>query len=340
MRLRSVAATGFLLLATGFLEAQETSFRGFADVQFWTNDRQEESSSFGLGQFDLYITSDITDRVSALGEIVFEFESNGESVADLERVVIKYTWRDDLSVSVGKHHTPIGFWNTAYHHGSVLQPTIARPLMFRFEDEGGILPIHTTGILVSGSNLGGHDFGYEILVGNGIGSTAIRDNDSQKSLAIALTARPHDGTRVYFSAYVDHISAGTQSLKSGGGALTDDVKQRLLTASIVYKKRPYELVLEYLNASNKATGLERATSNAFYVYGGISRGKLVPYARYEQITFDKDDPYFDTQDVKELIVGLRYELGALALVRGEYRRWDYAEGTDSNEAAFQFAVGF
>jgi hypothetical protein len=46
------------------------------------------------------------------------------------------------NVVVGRFHSAIGYSNTAYHHGTWLQTTTGRPLLFQFEDQGGILPIH------------------------------------------------------------------------------------------------------------------------------------------------------------------------------------------------------
>ena len=34
---------------------------------------------------------------------------------------------DRLKVSFGRYHTPINYWNTAFHHGQWLQTTISRP---------------------------------------------------------------------------------------------------------------------------------------------------------------------------------------------------------------------
>ena len=49
---------------------QDTQIRGFVD--FVTSYRNDQVN-FSLGEQDLFITSDISDRVSFLGETVFKF---------------------------------------------------------------------------------------------------------------------------------------------------------------------------------------------------------------------------------------------------------------------------
>ena len=40
---------------------------------------------------------------------------------ELERLIIRYDLNDYFKVSFGRYHTPINYWNTAYHHGAWLQ---------------------------------------------------------------------------------------------------------------------------------------------------------------------------------------------------------------------------
>lgn len=105
---------------------------------------QNGKVSFGLGGQDLFITSVITERLSFLGETVFKYspESETEFNISVERIILKYNHAGNHSVLIGKHHTPINYWNDTYHHGRVFFPTIDRPLLFA----QGIIPLHTTGV--------------------------------------------------------------------------------------------------------------------------------------------------------------------------------------------------
>jgi len=46
--------------------------RGFSDVTLHGSNRKGDTTSFTLGQLDLFITSDLSDRLKFLSEIVFE----------------------------------------------------------------------------------------------------------------------------------------------------------------------------------------------------------------------------------------------------------------------------
>ena len=48
-------------------------------------------------------------------------------------------------LEVGRFHTDIGYWNTAFHHGLWLQIPVERPHVLRFEDDGGLVPVHWVG---------------------------------------------------------------------------------------------------------------------------------------------------------------------------------------------------
>ena len=88
----------------------------------------------------------------------------------MERLQIRYNyWTVSGWPWVGA--TPLGYWNEAYHHGALLEPTVDRPEALKFEDDGGILPVHFVGLEFSGkAPLAGGDLGYEACVANGRGA--------------------------------------------------------------------------------------------------------------------------------------------------------------------------
>ena len=315
--------------------AQETLIRGFADVTYRASDRDEESGSFGLGQLDLYVSSQISERIRFLSEIVFEYDEGW--LVDVERIEVEYTANRYLSVQAGKRHSPIGIWNTEYHHGALMQPTIDRPLMFRFEDEGGALPIHTTGLSISGSNVGTAHLAYDVMVGNGIGSTPTSDNNEAKSVTARLFSQVTPGTRLGGSWYTDHISAGSESL--AGGVLTDPLRMNLFEFFGTYSGPQLELMGEYLHARNKGAA-STTTSNAFYAYGGLRLGRAVPYVMLESMGLDASDPYFAANDIDQLVVGFRWDLDATAVLKAEVHRLHSTLFGDATEFAIQVAIAY
>src|SRR5882762_9184287 len=84
----------------------------------------------------------------------------------------------------------------AYHHGTLMQPTAQRPDMYVFEDDGGILPVHTTGALFAGRDLTPAHLGFDVMIGNGVGATPISDNNPAKSVTVAVHSQVTAALRV------------------------------------------------------------------------------------------------------------------------------------------------
>ena len=113
---------------------------GFGDVNFASTKRPEGPHGFSLGQFVLHMTSELSPHVTFFGEISFTARSDAGTGSppapgfnsEIERMIIRFDRNDQLKVSFGRYHTPINWWNTAFHHGQWLQTTIARPEMTQF----------------------------------------------------------------------------------------------------------------------------------------------------------------------------------------------------------------
>jgi hypothetical protein len=149
------------------------NIRGFGDVGLYGGNQKGQTTSFTLGELDLFITSHMSEKFKFLTELVFEVHKDNEFEEDLERVLLEYSYNDYLQLAAGRFHTDIGYYNTAYHHTTWFQTTTNRPFLFQFEDEGGILPIHNVGVSASGQipsgKLGLH---YVAEVANGRASSS------------------------------------------------------------------------------------------------------------------------------------------------------------------------
>lgn len=82
------------------------------------------------------------ERFRFLGEIAWSDEE-----VEIERLQFGWKLKDNGLIWLGRHHVPLGYWNTQFHHGAFLQTSISRPGIVMYEDEGGILPAHMTGVL-------------------------------------------------------------------------------------------------------------------------------------------------------------------------------------------------
>jgi hypothetical protein len=326
-----------LLAAAQRLAAQDTKLAGFAQVKVQATDRRTDTWGFALDQLDLYLTSKLANRISFLTEMVFEYRS-GAFVSDVERVIVTFAPRSYFRVSAGRFHTPIGFWNTAYHEGTLLFPTIDRPLLYSFPDDGGILPLHTIGLQIAGRDISPLHLGYEVSVGNGIGSTPVADNDNTKACTVALHSQVTSALRVGASLYLDRIAAGTPSL--AGTALAEPVRERVIGGYAVYQAPRWEMAGEWQRVTNRAASGVSGVTDGFYLFAGHRTGRVTGYARYEELRFPPADPYYEVNSAKLAIVGARYDFAATTTTKLELRRRRTALTGAANEVALQVAVGF
>jgi len=74
---------------------------------------------------------------------------------DLERFQLGWQLSSDTVIWIGRYHQPSSVWNHDHHHGQYLQTSITRPDIDEWEDLGGVLPQHFTGMLIeSGKQVG------------------------------------------------------------------------------------------------------------------------------------------------------------------------------------------
>ena len=306
-----------------FAQITNTQIRGFIDG---TTTYQKGQVSFGFGEQDLFITSQLTDRISFLGETVFKFSPSSPTDFDvsIERVVFKYNYSGNNNLLFGKHHTPINYWNDTYHHGRVFYPTIYRPLLF----DANIIPLHTTGFSLQGQNLGDLKFGYDLMVGNGLGSTDVQDNDKTKSITAAIHFKPLDGLRIGTSYYRDLIAKGAM-VHGFTEATTHQVKQNLYTGSVAYFGKKFEVLAESTLAYNHTdtTGIR-------------IKDKIVPYAKLERLNYQQGEVYYHKNNTTSFIGGVRYEISYLAVLKLEYEHDKQEIGGRINKITAQFAIGF
>jgi hypothetical protein len=345
-RFGALLLLGVGLLAVRPVIAQDTRILGFADVTSTLNPK-DGKVSFGLGEQDLFITSDISDRLSFLGETVFKYDATSTTrfSVSVERIIAKYNYYGNHSVQVGKIHTPINYWNDTYHHGRVFFPTIFRPAMF----SENLLPLHTLGAGLQGQNLGDLRFGYDLVVGNGLGAYDAVDNDKGKSVTAAIHIKPLDGMRISVSSYSDRISAGAVGHQHGAPTTTPlpyAVRQQIFTGSVAWFRPKYELLAEASRFQNRTDSLNAHTFSA-YVYGGARvLPKLVLYGRYDIIQHQHAhaETYFTTDDLQSFVGGLRYEFNYLAVAKLEFQhdRRDpmHTALRQTNAITAQVAVGF
>jgi hypothetical protein len=260
---------------------------------------------------------------------------------DVERVIVRYAARDYFNVSAGKFHTAFGYWNNAYHHGAIIQPTINRPVFVRFEDHGGYLPVHQVGLQFSGTAIGKKNFTYNGGVTNGQehGNNGGGFDYSTAAVSGSVSIEPIENLQFLASVYSSKVPAGTRTFQ--GIDISEDSRYTLLNGSASYLNptAPVEFVAEYYRVSNQMT--DTKTANAWFVYLGFPvNKKFVPYVLYNKVAFEVGEHYFFKNDIDEITVGARYSFSPRAIWKLEYTGSKSEVSNKSSLFQTQFAIGF
>ena len=317
--------------------------RGFGEVNFSATDQKGTISGFNLGQLDLHLASALSRKVSYFAEITFNAQlPNAQPpgyTVEVERNIIRYDYNDYFKLSFGRYHTPIGYWNTAYHHGSWLQTTIARPDMVRFG--GTFIPVHFVGFLVEGNiPSGGAGLGYNVGVGNGRGTIISRpgdagDNNDNRAWVANLYSRPAKlyGLQMGVSVYRDKITVPVV------GGSPNNFREWISGAHIVYTKESPEFLAEFANVNHRNILTNFITnSQAYYVQVAYRlpwlEKSLKPYYRFEHTHMPLSEQVLTNQDLVQSILGVRYDITNYASFKSEYRNTKRFPGDPRVNGAF------
>jgi hypothetical protein len=268
------------------------NIRGFGDFGFYGGNQKGQTTSFSIGQTNLFITSNLSERVRFLAEMVFEVHENNSFQTNLERVLLESSFNDYLKLSGGRYSTAIGYYNTAYHRAAWFQTATERPYIFEYEDEGGILPIHMVGVQASGQipsgKLGLH---YVAEVGNGRTSNPVAepvqnyvDENGHKAFNIALFARPDSvpGLQTGFSMYRDVLSVPD----------SPKITETILDGYAVLIRPRFEWLNEALMIRHTPAGGHDYATPAFYSQISERFGAYRPYFRYQYVNASSHEPIF------------------------------------------------
>ena len=305
---------------------------GFADINFAAQNRSEGARGFSEGQFTLHLVSALSPRVAFFGEVTFSPRADAGTGsppatgfnAEVERAIIRFDQSDELKVSFGRYHTPINWWNTAFHHGQWLQTTISRPEMVQFG--GRFIPVHFVGALAEGVfPSGGWNINYQAGVGNGRGNVISRggdagDNNDVPAFLLNVSTKPDRafGLQVGGSVYADRITAAGRP----------DFNERIVAAHAVWQHEDPELIAEIADVRHKLVGGSVSTSNlAYYVQAAYrlpaSAHLWKPYYRFEHIDIDANDIVFaGVPNLDGSTIGVRYDISTYAAIKteGRFRR--------------------
>jgi hypothetical protein len=323
----------------------------FGDPAFVLQSDAARRPGFVLNPLD-FLVAGRSGQLIATTEFAME-QQNGTVGIDIERLFVG--WHGErLSIDAGRTHAELGYWNNAFHHGRWLQLPVERPRAVRFEDEGGILPIHWVGVTGQWKPFVDGDRQVEICgsIGNGRGDIVDDiltegDRDGFKSALVRLGLKGFGlrDLRLGVSGSFDQIRA-----LPGMAAASDPARPALPNAAILefianaylaYRGPDLTLIAEAYevlhttsgyNPTTGTTGDRWSTIDAFALVG-YRLGDYVPYVLGElrrTPTADRDPFFFPDPTVpldqtgiltnfEEVTAGVRWDLTTWSAIKLEYR---------------------
>ncbi len=305
--------------------------------------RNDDPSAFTIGPLGFQVTVRLADRLVGRTEYVVKFE-DAETVIDLERLYLEYR-TERWALIAGRTHTELGYWNTAFHHGSWLQLSIKRPRVLGFEESGGVLATHSTGVtLIYGPRRGDRGLEAVVAVGNGRGRTIdvaqdTSDNNWAKSVLMRIGAvgLGHPALRFGINVAVDRIAAETAAVRP----LLPDQSLLEIVTGVFLALRSERLVVfsEAYHVLHRGGGQTWQFTDGF-VLAGYRFGAIVPFVGIEARQGDgADDPYYRPDpalgsasvppgDFVEATLGARYEVNGWSALKLELAAASFADRTD------------
>ena len=293
----------------------------FGDATYLATERKIPSG-FMLGQAVGHLVASLTDRLAYFGEVSLSSQATGYTI-ELERSILRYDVTDALKVSIGRYHTPVGYWNTAFHHGTWLQTSVSRPEMVKYGSQ--FIPTHFVGAMAEGNVPSGDlGLGYMLGVGNGRAATISRagdagDPNSGRALTASLSARPAAlfGLQLGGGYYRDRVSPAS-------GAAADE---GISSAYVTWQHESPEFIAEYADVRHTpVTGGKTTDNHGFYVQVGYrlpgAASQWKPYARTEKLVTSAADVIFAplAMGYTGTLGGIRYDFAPFAALKAELRR--------------------
>ncbi len=319
--------------------APEFRLMGFGDISYISRDRSDQDG-FVIGQAVMHLSASLGDSLSVFGE----FSATGkdsEYSFEVERFIVKYDFSDTYKLSAGRYHTPIGYWNSAFHHGTWLQTSTTRPEMVKLGSK--LVPIHFVGVLLEGS-IPATDLGlsYKVGYGNGRHGNIARAGDAgdvngDKAWMLQLNFRPRNiyGLDFGLGFYSDEVALETDP----------DVKECTISAYAAWTKESPEVIFEYLHSEHEQLTDSSVSGDVDAWYAQFAyrlEGKYAnwkPYARLEHQEIDATDPLLGSEGLnfEASVLGVRWDFNHYATLKAEYRNEEFGSGGRENNFRLQIS---
>ncbi|HAV64382.1 MAG TPA: hypothetical protein DCY13_18690 [Verrucomicrobiales bacterium] len=319
----------------------------FGDVNYRAGGKirggEELPNSFSLGQLGLMANSKLSERVSVMSEIVFQYKDDESASTTIERLQLQYHANDLFNFRLGRTHTPFGYWNETFHHGTWFQSTALRPELLRFHDGGSVVPIHSVGVEMYGyqpTKL--VDLHYNVGLANGRGlkytdTVDVQDLNDHKAVYGVLSLQPAavPGLRFGVNAYGDVIPPDAAVAGRNG-----EIDELIAGAHVTYLRDNFELLLEGMRIEHDdEAGNRRHTTWGAYAQVGYQLKRFKPYYRFDILDVGEGDPFYGplVVDVRRHTFGIRWDFITWAALKLEYHHVDQ-DGLDNPHAFYTQAT--
>ncbi len=293
-----------------------------------------EKLFFNIGELGLQITAHLAKGLVGRMESALSYNADYGTDIDMERMYLEYR-ADNFIVTAGRTHAELGYWNNAFHHGRWLQLTIARPRVLRFEDDGGMLPVHHVGVTVEHTpDRGATGLDVALSVGNGHGPSLLgiqtnSETNYMKSILLRVggVGFAHDTLRFGVNGMLDKIEGDPTVYP----LLPNTNMWELITGAYLALRGQQVIVFsEVYNVLHSGGGKSWDTTDGFVVAGyRIEDVNLIPYAELEARHGDGgSDPFYNPDPAQypeatgafnyvEGIGGLHYDLNPWSALKLE-----------------------
>ena len=288
---------------------------------------------------------------------------------DLERFQLGWQASQDTVIWIGRYHQPTSVWNHDHHHGQYLQTSVTRPFMDDWEDLGGILPQHFTGMLIESSKPAFGSWRLRTALGGGIAPIMTPEglepfdllHPSFKRHQMGYQARvslhPGEFTETGFGilAATDELPIVAKAALPVGGLLPmpaapisefDHVDLKLLGAYGIYAAGDWKVLATWYHAHTQLNSpLGTLSSNFGTGYVEAERRlahEFTAFARWEDTTNARECLYlqlFPMTVQERKVLGLRWDFVPRQALTLQLSRSETLHGSFS-DIRFQWSAAF
>lgn len=313
-----------------------------------------DPDTFLFGSLDLFATARLSPKITTLGELLFIAENDNSISVDVERLYLRYQASKYFAATVGRYHTWVGYYNSAYNKAELLETTTDRPFMYDFDDNGGVLPMQDVGVNVTGQLPSGRlGLNYVVEFGNGRAwglnvepAQSNQDANNSKSVNGGLFIRPrkYSGLQAGFSLRHDNLSIPGPN-----------IGETIATAHGVFNDGKYEILNEAAVVRHNEVGVGDFNTFAYYTQWSRAFKAYRPYFRYQYFNAPSTDPVWANAQPSNFApayvsgfvgrvngpsAGVRYNFNENAAIKFQYDRIQLRDLPTATGLTSQVAFSF